>query len=399
MTGSGPPFPHLTIALLGLVTVAAYGTWYYAFGVLLLPLLDDTGWSEGLVAGTYSAATALGALLGVPAGRVIDRVGSRPAFLAAAGCSVVGLVGASMAGNPALFALGAVPGAASLQALAFYHVTQTTAVRAAPGQPARAIAWLTIYGAFSSFIYLPLASELVVRWGWRQALRLLVVSTAVVLVVAALAVREQSQPVAPRRPGAAVRAALAPGAPRRYLIASALIGLAVGTVLLYQVPIMIGAGLPATTAAWVAGARGMAQVSGRVPLGWMLQRMEARTAVRVAFIAITVGITLLAFAGNIVVALGYVIAAGFGIGATSPLQGIYADELFERSSLGESMGLLTMVFGLSTAVGPAVVGVLVETTGSRWWGSVLAALAAAGAVVAMTLPVAPAAVPEGAGAD
>ncbi|MEM8922143.1 MAG: MFS transporter [Actinomycetota bacterium] len=183
------PFPHVTIGLLGVVTIAAYGTWYYAFGVLLDPILADTGWSEGWVAGTYALATTVGALLALPAGRIVDRVGGRPVFAIAAALAVGGLVTASYARALPVFVAGALTGAAALQAFCFYHVTQTTAVRAAPDRPNSAIAVLTIYGAFASMIYLPLAALLVETTGWRTTLRILVLGTAVVLLAAAVGVR------------------------------------------------------------------------------------------------------------------------------------------------------------------------------------------------------------------
>ena len=168
------------------------------------------------------------------------------------------------------------------------------------------------------------------------------------------------------------------------MVATSLIGLSVGTVLVYQVPLMTAAGLSAATTGFVTGARGAAQVTGRIPLGWILDRLSARSAVRIAFASIAVGIGFLAFSGNLVFALAYVAFAGFGIGATSPLQGIYANELFDESQLGESMGLVTMVFGLSTAIGPSVVGILSDATGSRWWGVGIGITASIAAVLVMS---------------
>jgi len=34
-----------SISALGIATIAAYGTWFYAFGVLLDPIILDTGWT------------------------------------------------------------------------------------------------------------------------------------------------------------------------------------------------------------------------------------------------------------------------------------------------------------------------------------------------------------------
>lgn len=378
-------FPHAIVGLLGVVTIASYGAWYYSFGVLLDPILVDTGWSESWVSATYSASTALGAILAVPAGRLIDRVGSRAAFGAAAALSSIALVSASLATDFVVFAACAVVGGASLQALAFYHVTQTTAVRAAPRQPARAIAVLTIYGAFSSTIYLPLAAALVTTTTWRVTLRILVLGTASVLAVAALVVRERDR-TTEARPTLDFGAAFRQPQVRRFLVASGLIGMAVGTVLVYQVPIMVEAGLTVGVAAWMAGARGAAQITGRIPLMRIVGRIGARASVRLSFAMITAGVVVLAFSGRVIVALVFVIVAGFGIGAASPLQGIYASELFERANLGASMGVLTMVFGLSTAVGPAIVGQLADRTGDRWWGIVIAATAGLLAVIQMSRP-------------
>jgi MFS family permease len=385
VAGPGAPFPHHTIVLLGVVTISAYGAWYYAFGVLLEPILAETGWPESWLTATFSAAAALGAVGSVPAGRLVDRRGSGAGFAAAAAASVAGLGLASLSSAIVPFVAGAVVGGASLQALAFYHVTQTTAVRAAPDHPARAIALLTVYGAFSSTIFLPLATWLELTLGWRATMRILVGATAAVLVLAAVAVEDRPDPARRRaslRFGLLWRSAPA----RRFVIASALIGLGVGVVLVYQVPLMRAAGLSAGAAGWLAGARGVAQVSGRLPLARIVARLGARRALLVAYAMITLGVLVLVFAGTVWVGLIYVAVAGFGIGATSPLQGIYADELVEREHLGAAMGVLSMAFGLATALGPTVVGLLADLTGSRWWGIGIATAAGLGAVFQMRAP-------------
>src|SRR5262245_1219982 len=132
-------FPLLPISMLGLATIAAYGAWYYAFGVLLDPLLAETGWPEGVVSATFALSAAAGGLGALPGGRRLGRVGARPVLLLAGGTWVVALFLASAAGSPAVFAVTGGLGGAALAALGFYHVTQTTAVRVAPDRAARAI--------------------------------------------------------------------------------------------------------------------------------------------------------------------------------------------------------------------------------------------------------------------
>jgi len=379
-------FPYVDIVLLGIVTLAAYGTWAYSFGVLLDPLLDDTGWSESLVTGAFAISSALGGLIAFPAGRLLDAVGARVVFSIAAVVSTVFLVSASYSTNALVFVAAAVAGGAALAGLAFYHVTQTVAVRAAPREGTRAIALLTIVGAFSSAIYLPLAAVLVEAFGWRVALRSMAAAAGLVLVVAALFVRERSAPPGESRTASAPISLRRPEVVR-FLAASALAGIAIGIILVYQVPLMVGAGLPLATAATVAGVRGALQLIGRLPMTSMLAHWDVRTVTRLAFASVAAGVILLGFAGNLWVAGLFALVAGFGIGAWSPLQGIYADELFDRSRLGAAMGTVSMVSGLAVAAGPAVAGILSDVTGTRAWGVVIGAVSAAASVALLRRPV------------
>ncbi len=376
MTSTGQRFAWGTPLLLGLVSIAAYGAWYYAFGVLLDPILADTGWGEGWLSGGFALAAAGGGLLAIPAGRLLDHLGARPVFALAAVISTAGLWVAAGADSLAVFTAASVIGAAALAGLGFYHITQTAAVRAAPLDPTRAIALVTIIGAFSSTLYIPFAAYLVTQTDWRTTIRVLAATTGAVLLMGALAVRERDRPdrdaVRPRLSDDLTRPEV-----RRYVIANGCIGAAVGVILVYQVPLMTGAGLPLALAAWLAGARGAAQVTVRLPLTWIVRRLGARRALRMAFAFITAGIGLLTLAASPAAAGAYALVAGFGIGATSPLQGVYADELFDRATLGASMGAVTTVFGLAGAIGPAAVGWLAGATGSRWW-AIGVALAMAG---------------------
>ena len=55
MTGSAETLDHRSVGILGVLTICTYGCWYYAFGVLLDPILEDTGWRESTLAASFSA--------------------------------------------------------------------------------------------------------------------------------------------------------------------------------------------------------------------------------------------------------------------------------------------------------------------------------------------------------
>lgn len=379
------PVDHFSIGLLGILTICSYGSWYYSFGVLLDPIQTDTDWSESTLAASFSAGTVMVGLAALFGGRMLDRAGHRPVFLLGATIGTAGLLVASWASHIGVFFVGAALGLAASGALGFYHVTMTVAVRLHPEETGRAIAVLTVWGALASAIFLPLTDQLESQFGWRPAVRVLALVTGVVFVLAAFLLPPSVAPAdSPVRPS--IREILASTvstrSPRLFTIAVACGGLAMATMLVYQVPVMTTAGLSATAAASVAGFRGFCQLGGRLPLTVIVHRLGRDGALMLAFATMTVGALLLALSGSMAVAIAFAIVAGFGIGAFSPLQGMKSEELFERDQLGATMGAYAAVLLLAGSAGPILAGTIAEHTGDRRWAAVIAAVAAAGAFVA-----------------
>ena len=380
----GEAFPWGAVSLLGFLTIVGYGSWYYAFGVLLEPILADTGWSEEWLVGAFSATGLVGAVAAPLAGRMIDRQRFRPALALTGIVAAGGLFLASTTDSLVVFVLATGLGGAMLAAFAFYHVTQTLAVRYAPTNSARSVSVLTWFGAFASTIYLPLTAYLVEAGDWRSAMRVLGVIAGIYLVSAAVFLPAPPLADTPdRSPGLAF---LRRPQVRRYAVASFGIGVAAGIVLVYQVTIMTSAGLSLTTAAWLAGARGTTQFLGRLPVIWLAERYGSARALQLAFAAIAVGCAFLAFAANPVIGMVYVVIGGFGIGATSPLQGIHAARIFPPDRLGQGMGTMTLVFGAAMALGPTSVALVADGDTVRWLAPVVAVVAATVAAAMMAEP-------------
>ncbi len=372
MTTSVAPPPgridHVAVAVLGLVTIAAYGSWYYAFGVLFDPILTATGWRESTVAASFSVGIVVNGFASMAGGRLLDRLGSRTVFLIGGIGGGAALAATSLAPDPLVFALTSAVAMGLLGGFGFYHVTMTCAVRLHPERSARAIAVLTIWGAFASAIYLPATAALVDRYDWRPTIRILAVIVAAVFVLAAVVLR----PVRPEpsdEPPASMLRILARTVDRpdrrAFTLALALGWIAMSTILVYQVPVMTAAGLPLATAATVAGLRGFSQTAGRIPLGPIVERLGSARSMSLALGAIAAGGVVLAFAGHIAPAIAFALLAGFGIGAMSPLQGIVVEELFDRDTLGATMGSYNLIGMGGGALGPALAGVLADSSGSR----------------------------------
>jgi MFS family permease len=358
--------PTVRIGLLGIITIAVYGSWHYAFGVLLDPIIIDTGWSEAAITGAFGGSLLLGGVASVLGGYLLDRFGSRVVFALAA---VVGLGSfhiTASAQTPGVFVLAGAIGGGAFGALGFYHVTQTSAVRITPRATSRAIAVLTIWGAFASAIYLPLAAWLVQIWGWRATLRVITFSAVVALLLGAIYIDTRTTEMAAGR-GLLdeLRIAMRSRPTRQFVVATGLLGIGIGTILVYQVPAMTAAGLTLSSASFWAGFRGFSQLGGRLPLMPLVDRLGIVGAYRLAVVSVAVGGVVLAFAGSAPLALLFALLVGFGVGASSPLQGMHSRDLFGTSGLGTAMGVLAMVFFVIGSLGPVAAGWLAETTGSR----------------------------------
>ena len=253
-------------------------------------------------------------------------------------------------------------------ATGFYAMPQSIAARLAPGREAAPIARLTIWGALSSPLFIP-GTGLANGWsGWRTTLRIDVVLVAVAFAVASAVVDRTGATSSPRpsvSPVLAVRLAFQSPAIRRLsaFACAATGGMAI--LLVYQVPLLVAAGVSATTASALGGARGFAQLLGRPPLTRIIGRFGVRPCLRSARAALALGCLVVVVSGHTALAILYIVLAGASIGAMSSLDGIYARQSLPPDDLGTLMGAVALLTGAAGAIGPVLAAVLVDAIGRR----------------------------------
>ncbi|MDX1690723.1 MAG: MFS transporter [Acidimicrobiia bacterium] len=356
-----------TVAGLGLATIVAYGTWFYAFGALIDTIADDTGWTVGFLAAVFGAAQLAGAALAIGGGRLLDRFGARSVLLLG-GTLGGALIALSPAGGRWTFALAYAIGGAAIEATCFYHITLSAAARIGGERRIRAVTYVTIVGAFAGPVFLPLTARLALAVGWRPTVVSLGITAAAGLTVAALVVPRSvgRAPDADRLPAlATVRRALGDAASRRKLLAAPLAATGYGILLVYQVPVMVAAGVPLATAATYGGARALTQLVGRIGLVPVVERTGIGRAYAATLMMGGAGALALAWSGSFVAAAAYVVLAGVAIGAASALDAMYGAEVYDPSGLGTLMGLQQLLAGTAAALGPVVSGFVFDATGSH----------------------------------
>lgn len=367
-------------SLLGVATIGSYGVVNYAFGVFIDPLHEETGWSTGTLSFAYSAGVLLSGVVAFLAGRTLDRRGSRPVLLTSLVVGCVGFVAAAEARHIVWFLVSwAVTGGAVAGGL-YYHVTMAATSRIYGDRRAAGISVLTLLGALASPIFNPLVAWMLEAWGWRDTLRALGVLLAVLVGPAALLVRSQPVPVPPRVSGE--RGTWREPAVWRLMLAACFAAGAASALILHQVSAIRALGLPLATAAALGGARGLMQIPGRLVLVPLINGLGVHGTQLFAYALLAAGAAALVFADGLVAAWFFVVAAGVGIGLSSPLGGLLSAEAYGLR-LGALSGMQMAATSVASAGGAWLAGVAVDRTGG--YGLTLAGIAVLEAAAAATL--------------
>ena len=351
----------LPLNFLGVLTVVAYGTWFYGFGVLFSDLSNFHGLSASTLGVTFGIAQLLSGIGAVATGRRLDVFGPRAVL------GIIGPIGAtfyfasSYATGTMFLAMYAL-GGGLIGAAGFYSFTQPLAVRLASTDSTRAITRLTIWGAFSSPIMIPLTEVLRSSYGWQTAVRLPAALTLIAFFVAASVCRVVVSPS--EKPPAlivSIRSALGNARLRLFTIGAFLSSIAASTLLVFQVPTMTAAGVSTGTAALLASVRGFMQLGGRLPLVPAIRKFTALRLIIVARYTLGISALFLLGSGNIAFAVIYVVFAGITLGALSALDGVAARDIVQPEVFGTVMGGFGLITTLGAALGPIFSGWLKTT--------------------------------------
>jgi MFS family permease len=356
------------VVLLGVVTVGAYGLVLYGFGAFVAAIRDDTGWSNGAISSAFSIATLAGGLLALGTGRLLDRFGGQPVMGTTLVTGAALLISSSYAADAWQFVLAWGAGGAIITAGLFYNTTMAITARiTSPAERTRAYTWLTVIGGLASPIAFPLAGAFVEAWGWRAAIRAMVVFMAMCTVPAIVFVRADRDVLRTSLPDAIdgfadVRSALASPIVRRWLVAcsAALAGLV--AIQVHHVAAIEATGVSVGLASTLAGIRGLLSLPGRAGAASLTNRVGVVAALRIAYVTMSLGTIALVGAGSIAWVWIFVVLNGLAFGSISPLQGLYSATLYGPRRIGSLLGMQQVVLGTASALGPLLLGFTVDAT-------------------------------------
>ncbi len=374
------------LVVLCVTEIVSYGVLFYAFPVLAADVAADTGWSTTQLTGAFSLALVVSALVGVPVGRVLDRIGPRAVMTAGSALAVPAVLGVAAAGSlPWFVASWAVVGVA--MAGVFYPPAFAALTRWWGPRSGTALTALTLAAGLASTVFAPLTAALLGAFGWRGTYAVLAAGLAVTVPLHALGLRGPWPPVAADEAAAAAD----PGRVARsrpFLLLAGAITLgtsAAYAVIVHQVPLLVERGLPPAAAAWALGLGGLGQVAGRFAWG----PLAARTGVRartVGVLAVSAAATALlaVLPGPGVLLVAGAVLAGAARGALTLLQATAVSDRWGAAHYGRLSGLVAAPTTLLVALAPWAGAVAAERLGSypAVFG-LLAAVAAAAAALAL----------------
>ena len=356
------------------VTCIGFGA-MLSLSVFLQPMSEAMGWSR---TGISTAALVNWLSMGVGTfvwGALSDRIGTRPVVLCGGILLGVGMVTASQATSLVQFQVlfGVLVGVATGS---FYVPMTATTTRWFTRHRSLAVALVSAGISLGSATVGPLARWMITSYDWRTAMFVIGELTWLLIIPAALFVRE---PPAPSLGAGAAATSAADG--REFTAAQALrtpqfaaIALAYFACcaahsgpIFHMVTYAIDHGITAMAATTVLSVAGLASLGGKIICGLVADRVGAKRTLLAGLAIQAVAVSLYVFTGELASFYALALMFGFAYGGVMPLYAILVREYFGARIMGTAFGAVALVSTLGMAMGPWAGGWLYDTFGSYVW--------------------------------
>lgn len=388
------PYRWLLVAVGGLMGCVAIGA-MFSLAVFLGPMAAATGWSRAAISSAMTLNFLVMGVAGFAWGAISDRFGVRVVVLSGALLLGAGLVIASRATSLTTFQLG-YGILVGLSAGAFFAPVMAAVTAWFETHRGLAVSLVSAGMGMAPLTVSPFAGWLISTHDWRAAMGIIGVAAWVVLIPAALLVRNRPAgdgAMAPsavpkhERPGAGLRQALL--SPQFLVLGGTyfLCCAAHSGPIFHMMSYAQFCGLSTMTAVSVYSVEGLAGLGGRLLLGVAADRLGAKRVLIAGLLvqALAIG----TFAAISRTGEFYLLAIVFGLayGGVMPLYAVLAREFFGQRIMGAVFGAATMLSCLGMALGPVIGGWIFDTLQSyRWLYLGSAAVATGAASIAFTFP-------------
>ncbi len=401
----------LVVGSSGVIVLVVAATFFYGFGTIFNEVRDEFGWSNASTALAFSLRNEIGGVGAIIVGVALDRVGPKRVLFTGISIAAAGVL--AMSFMQELWHFYAVMVVIALGSSSAGGQVGLTAISTWFRQRrAFAMSLMTLGGGLGG-IFVVLIGLLVDAAGWRWALRVLAAVMLVVGLVVGSNVRSRPaghpQPLDGRHrdpfeiPDEELEEAEEWGVPVRRAISShaflllslAMLGSSFGFVALvvHQIPYLeTELGLSKALASSSVAVFTLSSIVGRLGFGFLGDKYPKRLMMAAAIGMLSVGLLIVAVAPNLWVAMIGIAIGAPGFGGTIPLRPSMTADYFGTTHFGTINGTMQFLSTTGGAVGPWVVGRVVDLEGDYTVGWLIAAVVVAAvgvpAALAATTPTA-----------
>ena len=380
----------IVVGSAALVVLLIGATFYYGFGVFFNDIIREFGWSVAATSLAFSLRSEIGGIAAPFVGMGIDRYGAKRVIIIGVVIAASGVLLLSYIQNMWQFyaamiviAIGSsgAGGQAGLAAIATWFDRRR----------ALAMSLSTLGGGVAGLLVVAIA-RLVEEFGWRIALRVLVIGMVVIGVAFGSMIRtrprDHDQPMDGRHyhdaDGARLPHAVMWGiAPRTVIrtrafvfsgLAMIAISFATTAVLVHQVPYMeTHLGLSKSVAGATVAIYTLFSIVGRLGLGMLGDRLPKRLLIAGCAVLIGTGTIAMALATEFWQVVLAILLISPGFGGTIPVRPAMMADYFGTKHFGTVNGIAALMNTTGGALGPWAVGYIVDVTGQYTTGWYLAA--------------------------
>ena len=345
-----------------------------SLSIFLQPMSEAMGWSR---TGISTAALLNWLAMGVGSflwGALSDRFGTRAVMLCGGVLLGLGLMTASQAATLGQFQVlfGLIVGVA---AGSFYTPITATTTRWFTEHRSLAVALVSAGIGLGSSTVGPLARWMITNYDWRTAMLTIGELTWLLIIPAALLVREPAAEIGgvpaatAGADGRELTAAQAFRTPQFAAIAFTYFACcaAHSGPIFHMVTNAMDHGISAMAATTILSVAGLASLGGKIICGLVADRAGAKRTLVVGLAVQAMAVSLYLFTRELVSFYALAMMFGFAYGGVMPLYAILVREYFGARIMGTAFGAVAFVSTLGMALGPWAGGWLYDTFGSYFW--------------------------------
>jgi len=387
------------VVVAGFIVLVILNGTLYSFGVFLKPLAAEFGWTRAMTAGAYSMFMFLCGFLYIISGRLNDRFGPRVVMTASGFCLGLGYL--LMSRISAIWQLYLFFGviAAIGHSGGFVPLTSTIArwfVRRRGLMTGLVVSGIGI----GTIIMPPIATRLILNYGWRTSYFIMGIVALVVIIIAAQFLRrdpgqidqlpygvseaKQDNLIAEAR-GLSLREAIHT---RQFWMLCVLFlshGVGQQAVIVHIAPHATDLGISTILAANILSIIGGLSIAGRVGMGSASDRIGIKSTLIIGLTLLSVALFWLVVAKELWMLYSSAILFGVGYGAMMALVSPIVADLFGLRAHGTILGVASFAMMIGGGTGPLMAGQIFDITGSYQLGFLLSAVLSVIALVMASL--------------